>query len=253
MNISKTAINVLGKWVLCDNCLGRIWAQLLSGTSNKERGKTIRRYVAMLIDSGEKIEINEKNLYGIKLRNFKNVTEKEECYICKNFFEEKIYEFAKKVLEESKKIEFKTFLIGSIIPQYMTATEEKVWEEVDIEGVESIKSEINREIGKIVKKLTGKNFEQKNPDVTFIVDLNKGKIKTEIRSLYVFGEYKKLSRGIPQTKWVCSRCKGKGCEHCRGKGKLYPTSVQEIIENPFLKYCKSEKTRFSGAGREDID
>ncbi|MEM7821832.1 MAG: tRNA pseudouridine(54/55) synthase Pus10, partial [Candidatus Aenigmatarchaeota archaeon] len=88
---------------------------------------------------------------------------------------------------------------------------------------------------------------------TVIVDLNTDKIKTEIRSLYIFGKYKKLVRGIPQAKWVCLKCHGKGCINCKGEGKLYPTSVQEIIEKPLLKAAKSKKSRFSAHGREDID
>jgi tRNA pseudouridine synthase 10 len=40
---------------------------------------------------------------------------------------------------------------------------------------------------------------------------------------------------------------------CKGVGKLYKTSVQEIIEKPLLAATKSSKSKFSGCGREDID
>ena len=131
--------------------------------------------------------------------------------------------------------------------------EGELLEEYGIEPVEGIKDEINRELGKRLEKLMGKEVDFKSPDLTILVDLDRDSIRFQIRSLYVYGGYQKLVRGIPQSKWICSRCGGKGCELCKGRGKLYPTSVQEIIEKPLLKAAKAKASRFSGAGREDID
>lgn len=160
---------------------------------------------------------------------------------------------AKEIEEKLKEIEFNTFLIGSIVSDELLKAEEEIWARVGIEFCEPIKSEINRELGKRIEKSTGKKFEGKNPDVTVIVDLNNNRIRAEIRSLYVFGRYQKLVRGIPQSKWVCLRCSGKGCTYCKGEGKLYPTSVQEIIDKHLLKAAGSKKSKFSAHGREDID
>jgi tRNA pseudouridine synthase 10 len=254
MKIIEKAIEILKDQFVCNNCLGRIFAGLLSGYTNEQRGKIIRQFIAFLIDSGEKIEVDFSNFYRIKFRNLKIKPEKpEKCKICKNFFQEKIDEIAKKISEKVKGIEFSTFLIGSVVPSEIVRNEEKIWDKVGIEFCESIKSEINRELGKRVEKLTRKKFSSKNPDLTILVDLETETIKTQIRSLYIFGKYQKLARGIPQTKWICSRCKGKGCEYCEGKGKLYPTSVQEIIEKPLLKATQAKKSKFSAGGREDID
>lgn len=144
-------------------------------------------------------------------------------------------------------------MIGSIPPDEMLKEEDKFYERIGIDFVEPIKSEINRELGKIIEKKIGKLFSQKNPDVTVLVNLKTGKIKKEIRSLYILGKYKKLIRGIPQTKWVCTSCQGKGCMKCKGEGKLYPTSVQEIVERPLLKAARAKKSSFHASGREDID
>lgn len=254
MKIEEKAIEMMKDSFICNSCLGRAFAGLLSGYSNEQRGKIIRQYVAFSIDSGEKIDVDFSNFYGIKFRNAKIKSEKPKtCKLCKNFFLEKIDETAKDVIKKMKGIEFNTFLIGSIISDDLLKAEEELWNKIGIEHCEPIKSEINRELGKRIEKLTKKKFEAKNPDVTVIVDLNKNKIRTEIRSLYIFGKYKKLVRGIPQSKWVCLRCSGKGCTYCKGEGKLYPTSVQEIIEKPLLKATKSKKSKFSAHGREDID
>ncbi|MDI6798675.1 MAG: tRNA pseudouridine(54/55) synthase Pus10 [Candidatus Aenigmarchaeota archaeon] len=254
MEIEKRAIEILKEGYMCDNCLGRTCAGLLTGYTNRQRGKIIRQFLALSIDSGEKIEVDNSNFYGIRFRNIKIKPERpKECMVCKNFFIEKIDMIAEKIAKKLEEIEFETFLIGTVIPDSILKKEEEIWNKTGIEFTETIKSEINRELGKRVEKITKKKFEQKDPDVTVITDLNTGKIKTEIRSLYIFGKYKKLVRGIPQTKWVCHRCKGVGCSYCKGIGKLYLTSVQEIVEKPLLKAAKSKSSSFHGHGREDID
>ncbi|MFH8120016.1 MAG: tRNA pseudouridine(54/55) synthase Pus10, partial [Candidatus Aenigmatarchaeota archaeon] len=254
MKLEEKIVETLKLGFICDSCLGRICGNLLSGFSNMERGKILRSYMAFLLDSGEKIEVDMSNFFGIKFKNFRIETKKpEKCKICQNFFTEEIETWVKKIVEEVKGIEFETFLIGSIPRDEMLREEEKLFERIGIEFVESIKSEINREIGKKVEKATGKKFSSKNPDLTLIVNLKTGKIKKEIRSLFIYGEYKKFARNIPQSKWLCPKCKGKGCTSCEGTGKLYPTSIQEIIEKPFLKLTKAKKTSFHCSGREDID
>jgi tRNA pseudouridine synthase 10 len=253
MKVEEKAIEVL-KQPICNNCLGREFGSLLSGFSNEERGKIIRQFVAFLIDSGEKIDVDLSNFYGIKFRNVKIKAENlKECKLCENFFRGKIDDVAKRIVEKLKKIEFSTFQIGSIVFNELLKIEEDLWSKTGIDFVEPIKSEINRELGKRIEKLTKKTFGLKNPDVLVVVDLNNDKIRVEIRSLYVFGKYQKLVRGIPQAKWVCLRCNGKGCTHCKGVGKLYKTSIQEIIEKPLLEATKSKKSKISASGREDVD
>jgi tRNA pseudouridine synthase 10 len=248
----------LKKEFVCDSCLGRQFAELLSGMTNAERGKILRSYVAMLIDSGEKVDVDTSNFYGMKFRNAKIKPKKpKKCKICKNFFldngKSKIDKLAERVAKKLEGIEFKNFLIGTVPSDEMLRSEERIWKKFGIEFVEPIKSEINRELGKRVERLVKKKFKLENSDVTILVNLNRDSIMLHLRSIYVAGGYKKLVRGIPQTKWVCSECKGKGCKSCKGIGKLYKTSVQEQIEKPMIKAGKAKKTKFHGAGREDVD
>jgi tRNA pseudouridine synthase 10 len=253
MKLEEKAVEAL-KEPICNNCLGRIVAGLLSGFSNEERGKIIRSYVAFLLDSGEKIDVYLNNFYGFKFRNLKVTLQKpEKCKICKNFFREKLEEKANEILKKVDEIEFATFQIGTIPSNEMSNAEEKLINEIGADYSEPIKTEINREIGKIIERKSKKIFSAKNPDITIILNLQNNLIRTQIRSLYVFGKYQKLKRGIPQTKWICHNCNGKGCIVCKGTGKLYKTSVQEEIEKSFLKAVDTRKSKFHGAGREDID
>lgn len=233
MKIEETVKEILKKTV-CNHCLGRQFGQIGTGLTNDKRGI---KYRSLANKSNPKIILEEP----------------EKCYLCENFFRDKINNAARTCVKKLKGIEFETFLVGSIIPNELKRREEELWERIGIENVEPLKSEINREVGKRIEKLTKKKFNRENPDVVILFDMEKLSPKLEIRSVFVYGEYQKLVRGIPQTKWICQNCGGKGCVECKGEGKLYKTSVQEEIEKPFLKFAKSKKSDFHGAGREDID
>ena len=252
MELYKKFIEILRNPV-CDNCLGRTCGSLLSGYSNDQRGKMIRSYVALALDSGEKIEIDSSNFHGFKFRNYKPKTGKKECYICKNFFEEKIESVVKEIVKKTSKFEFNDFLIGSIPTNEMLKHEEKIWEEIGAENIELMKAEINREVGKRVEKEIKKSFNSDNPDIIVLIDLKKDEITLRVNSLFVAGGYKKFVRGIPQTRWICLDCHGKGCVKCKGEGKMYKTSVHEIIGKPLCKASDGKDHAFHGSGREDID
>ena len=78
-------------------------------------------------------------------------------------------------------------------------------------------------------------------------------IRIQINPIFIEGRYRKLIRGIPQTKWPCRKCKGKGCEECNFTGKQYPESVEELLSETVIKHAKGTGAKFHGAGREDID
>lgn len=71
--------------------------------------------------------------------------------------------------------------------------------------------------------------------------------------VFVEGRYRKLTRDLPQTKFYCPTCKGKGCEACEGFGKLTRDSVQELIAWVAMPRFKARRNKFHGAGREDMD
>jgi tRNA pseudouridine synthase 10 len=252
MNVLEAALKLMKKGYICDYCLGRAFGNLLSGKSNKERGEAIRQVLAMVFDSGKNLDIDLSNFLGINFRNRKVEVEKKMCYFCNDTFE-KIEEIANKIIERLKEYEFDTFLIGTKLFSELLQKEEEMIEEVGAEYYESLKSTFNREIGKIIERKTGKKVNKDNPDITILVDLERNTISLQVKSLFVYGEYQKLSRSIPQATWYCPYCRGKGCEKCKGTGLLYPSSVQMIIEKPLLKATKGKKSRIHSLGREDID
>jgi tRNA pseudouridine synthase 10 len=206
--------------------------------SNEERGKVLRYYLAMLIDSGEKIDVDNSNFYGINFHSKKIETKKpKKCSICSDLFKE-IKKKVKPIINKLKKYDYETFLVGCRLTPELEKKEQELWEKVGIEWCESIKNGINREIGIEIERTTKKEMDRKSPDIIITVDLNTDDVKLDVRSIYVYGRYQKLVRNMPQTKW---------------KKKIFKTSVQEIIEKPFLRQVESTKTSFHGSGREDIN
>ena len=231
-------IEILKGNYVCDRCLGRSFGQLITGMSNEERGKILRYYVAMLIDSGEKIDVDNSNFYGINFHSTKIETKKpKECFVCSGLFKE-IKKKANLAIKKLKKYDYDTFLVGCRLTPELINKEQELWERVGIEWCESIKNEINRELGIEIEKLTGKKMDRKSPDIIATFDLNKDDIELSVHPIYVYGKYQKLVRDMPQTKW---------------RRKIFKTSVQEIIEKPFLKQTKSINSSFHGSGREDIN
>jgi tRNA pseudouridine synthase 10 len=107
---------------------------------------------------------------------------------------------------------------------------------VGIDFCESIRSELNRELGKIIERLTKKTVDEEKPEVTVILNLEKDRIDITARSLFIRGLYKKLVRGIPQTKW-----------------DMYKETVEDIIAAPLMIVTKGEAHAMHASGREDID
>ncbi|MFA5771624.1 MAG: tRNA pseudouridine(54/55) synthase Pus10 [Thermoplasmata archaeon] len=185
-----------------------------------------------------------------------------ECYLCGNLFME-IDKFTKLVLEKLDNYEYATFLIGLKTDDDLKERTRQLWDTLfqgcmydsdrDNPILEEIRSGIKRQIGKEIEKKTNKTVDFNNPDITAVVDARYDIVELQISPIYIYGRYLKLVRDIPQTKWDCRVCRGKGCERCNGTGKMYPTSVEELIGEKILSLTKGKGTAFHGMGREDID
>ncbi len=238
MNILEKASKLLTK-PLCDHCLGRQFGQLLSGYTNVERGKMIRSMVAMSIDEeNTKTDIDLSNFSELKFHNLEvDNCKRKKCYVCDDTFE-KSDAMAENVVKLAKNYEFKTFLVGTKLSFDLLEKEEEIWELAGIDYCEPIKSEINREIGKKIEIRSKTKFNPKLPDVNFIIDFNTNAVQIISNPLFIYGEYQKLKRGIPQTKWPTG---------------AYKTSVEQIIAKPYMKTTKGINQKLHGQGREDID
>ncbi|MEA2055427.1 MAG: tRNA pseudouridine(54/55) synthase Pus10, partial [Candidatus Thermoplasmatota archaeon] len=187
-----------------------------------------------------------KNLGAAKETNV------SECQLCEGICGE-ISHFVDLVLTELEGYEFETFLIGSKIDEDVLKREEEIFEFAKSEYVESIKNEVNREMGKILEPKLSKEVNFENPTIMAVIDTAFDTVHLQIASLFIYGRYNKYSREIPQTKWFCRICRGKGCKKCNYTGQMYSTSVEQLVAEKFLKATKGKDESFHGCGREDID
>ncbi|MHA1409648.1 MAG: tRNA pseudouridine(54/55) synthase Pus10 [Candidatus Odinarchaeia archaeon] len=266
--LSKT-LEMLDTYSLCTNCLGRLFGMLGTGLSNKERGEAL--IITLLIKADEKIKNNKIEEGGKILQALFNICnfpqiellaersgikiEKrgEQCYICDDIFL-KLEEEVEDSIRALQDYEFNKYLVGTKIDSEIIEREDNFRAKFKLGWGESIKSELNREIGKIIdQKITNIEVDFKNPHIVIEYSIPKFTYEIKVNPIFLYGRYRKLIRGIPQTKWFCKSCMGKGCEKCNYKGKMYETSIEEIISKPVLEELKGEETKFHGAGREDID
>ncbi len=199
-------------------CAGRIYGRLGTGIDNPTRGAII------------------KFIFGLLWKDEIQFQDEESCILCHGIFN-KLAVYRDMILDLSGGYEFRTFLVGSRFDQEtMQAEEERLNENYS----ESIKKEFNRELGKLLSASTGKEFEKNDPDIAFHVDTRYDSLKIQVKSLFVYGVYRKYRRDIPQTRWIY-------------RGPEKSDSLEEIIGKKISELTGCTNYFLHGAGREDVD
>jgi tRNA pseudouridine synthase 10 len=269
MNVLDKALLMLEKHPLCDHCLGRQFAMLGHGMENNERGKSIKivlifnAQTSVLSKDKEGVRVlkilaangfseTAKEILKKTKKRIQNQNLPRKCFLCDDKFES-IIDFVEKALVLLEGYEYSSFLVGIELPLAVAEREDEFRAEFEVDYGENIRNEFGRVIGKEIEEHNGKNVEFKKPEIVVLVNPFLNKVRLQINPLFIAGRYKKLVRGIPQSKWFCSNCRGKGCKKCNWTGKMYPESVEEIVEKPFLDVTEGTKGFFHASGREDID
>jgi len=265
--ILEEAASLLKEVPLCDHCLGRQFAMLGHGLSNLDRGRAIKTLLVamghMLLkegnDEGAEIlrvlvqngfsEVARTTLTSIGIEVEEGA---EECYLCEGTFA-KLDKLVGRCLKKLSEYEYESFLIGIHAPPSVEDREDELRAKHHLPWGESIRNEFSREIGKRIQAATEKTVDLKRPDILVKVNPFAEEASLQVNSLYIAGRYRKLIRGIPQSRWLCSQCQGRGCERCGGTGKLYQESVEELIGDPVMMAADGTDFTLHAAGREDID
>ncbi|MEF8812565.1 MAG: tRNA pseudouridine(54/55) synthase Pus10 [Halovenus sp.] len=240
MDVLDTAGRAVATGPLCDACLGRLVADRSFGLENHERGRALRVSLALSKDDP--------------------FDPPEDCWVCEG--ECRRYDWwAKQAATAVRGYEFDTYQIGSQVPPLFEENDRLLREDVglDPEAGELLKSEFNREVGKRFGDRAGGEVDFGRPDVLVVCDLATDSVDVQVNSAFVYGRYRKLERGIPQTEWPCRDCNGTGlvhgeqCDTCGGDGYLYTESVEELTAPVVRDAMAGESATFHGAGREDVD
>lgn len=273
--IFDKVLEIYQKYYICVHCLGRMFSLLGTCTTNYERGNSLllsitmenhRKYLSRNEDLQKKAIANLKTLAenahfnpaqqvlnNEGLEHVKNKSNKI-CFLCNNIFLN-IKNYINKVKLKVEEIEFSSFLVGSKPQSNIINQEDNFKTEFGLLEAESFKSHFNRVVGKELLSCFKRTPEFNHPDVLIIYsfDFESFSVELILKSLFIYGKYNKLIRGIPQTHWFCGKCRGTGCKFCNYTGKQYQISVEDLISPVFNKESKSSDSKFHGAGREDID
>ncbi len=261
MDVLEKAFELLSKYPLCDHCLGRQFAQLGYSMENNVRGAALK--VSLTMQANDLVT-TEKDVEGVKQLKVLatagfSVTAKEtlkhlkkrippqvaeaKCHLCEGKFE-LVDNLVGKAQIELESYEFTTYLVGIELPTIVEEREDEFKAAFNIAQGESIRHEFGRVFGKALGKATSKEAEYLKPDVVIVINPFLEKVRVQVNPLFVAGRYRKLVRDIPQSKWFCSSCRGKGCDKCGGTGKLYPESVEELSSKPLLERHRRRRVFF---------
>ena len=216
MSIDK-AMAILRKYPLCDHCLGRLFARLGFGLSNYERGRAIKDYLLMrihekIINEGLSDELlNDLKALAISghepsislLKSMGMDVSPVPCYVCGNAIFNRLDEWANKIISAmaSLRAEFRTFRLGTRVPSDVLRRELEITTEFGITSAESIKRELNRELGKRVSSTLGIPFSREEPDVEVVLDVSTGAVTIQIMPLYILTRYRRERRLTGKVKW----------------------------------------------------
>jgi len=218
--IVPIANKITKKYNLCNHCLGRLFSKQLHLSSNKLLGKKLNQ----------------------------NSTEK--CYVCKNLFEH-LNHFLKLMLDKSADYSFKTFSIGVMIKPSIVDRDDFIRSEYKLKGIDSIKTDITKEIGKLYSKKTKKIIDHLDPDVTFTMNFKDELCELRSKSITLSGRYLKSERGFSQKQKPCDNCSGKGCRVCDFHGIAEYDSVEGVISKLVFQKFGGTTAKFTWIGGED--
>lgn len=219
--IISIANKITRKYNLCDYCLGRLFSKQLHLSSNK--------------------------LLGKKLNNPDSI---ERCYICKNLFDN-LDHFLKLMLDASSNYTFSTFSIGLMIKPSIVDRDDSVRSEFKLRGIDSIKADVTKELGKLYSRKTKKIISQLDPEITFTLNLKDELCQLRSKSITISGRYVKSKRGFPQKQKSCENCSGKGCRICDFHGITEFESVEGVISKLIFKKFGGTTAKFTWIGGED--
>ena len=220
--IIPIANQVIKKYNLCDNCLGRLFSKKLYLSSNK--------------------------LLGRKLK--KNLNSKQKCYICKNLFDH-LDIYLKLMNEKSHDYSFSSFSVGALIKPSIIERDDHIRSKYKLRGIDSIKTDITKELGKSFSKKSKKKIEHLDPEITFTLNLKDELCQLRSKSVTFSGRYVKDLRGLAQKQKPCSNCSGKGCRICNFHGISEFNSVEGLISKFFFEKLGGTIARFTWIGGED--
>lgn len=254
--IINRAEEILSEYPLCDHCLGRLFARIGIGISNYERGLVLKTLLSLKLQEDysqgkldrEKVALLAMHTGPPLTRLFEKLygerVNAQRCYICGNMLSKDLFEkIARESCSKIHEYNPRSFVIGVSMDKEIIDRELEILVKYGIDTSESIKRELKREIGKIVKEICSITPDFSRPDVVVHVSVErdfKYSIAVHPSPLYISLRVWKIGRRIPR--------------YPRGtvdnKGSL---SIMGILREIFKESFMAEDVRVKTGGFESHD
>jgi tRNA pseudouridine synthase 10 len=167
--ILNTAKRIVKLGPICDSCLGRQFAMLSTGLTNIKRGHAIKTVLAMQASSQNDRELLEDlapSSESARLSLGRKGEEDERCWVCLGEMRrENLDVWAERAAAALEGREYSTFLVGTRMSGLLAENEELLLSDGGSGSAEPFKSELNREVGKLIAARTGRKTDFEHPDV----------------------------------------------------------------------------------------
>jgi tRNA pseudouridine synthase 10 len=221
----------------CNHCLGRVAGVRIAGDPLDQVGERVR---AQALERDPELKMND----GIDC-----------CPFCEDLFLE-LDLIVNRISAAVDGVEFSKAQLGIHFAKDHVAAEEVLRSTIAATGSRPLKATLSDAIQSAVsEKLSGMIWVKERPEVMLLFDTLTLGVNADVRAVFLYGRYRKIARGIPQTRWPCRACRGRdgGCESCNGTGQQYPHSIQSLTCEPMVESTGAISDAFHGMGREDID
>lgn len=221
--IIPIANQIIRDYDLCDSCLGRLFSKQLHLSSNKLLGKKL------------KMSVRQSS---------------KKCFICKNLLDNLI-PYLKLMLDASSKYDFSSMIVGALIKPSVIDRDDYIRSKYKLRGIDSVKTDITKELGKQFIKKTKKTIDFLNPDLTFTINFKDESCQLRSKPILLHGRYTKSERGLPQKQKSCVNCSGKGCRCCDFHGISEYDSIEGKLSKFLFDKFGGTTAKFTWVGGED--
>jgi len=221
--IIPIANQIIRNYELCDSCLGRLFSKQLHLSSNKLLGKKL------------KMSVRQSS---------------KKCFICKNLLDN-LTPYLKLMLDASSKYDFSSMIVGALIKPSVIDRDDYIRSKYKLRWIDSVKTDITKELGKQFTKKTKKTIDFLNPDLTFTINFKDESCQLRSKPILLHGRYTKSERGLPQKQKSCVNCSGKGCRSCNFHGISEYDSVEGKLSEFLFDKFGGTTAKFTWVGGED--
>jgi tRNA pseudouridine synthase 10 len=174
----------------------------------------------------------------------------KKCFICKNLLDN-LTPYLKLMLDASSKYNFSSMIVGALIKPSVIDRDDYIRSKYKLRGIDSVKTDITKELGKQFTKKTKKIIDFLNPDLTFTINFKDESCQLRSKPILLHGRYTKSERGLPQKQKPCVNCSGKGCRCCNFHGISEYDSVEGKLSEFLFDKFGGTTAKFTWVGGED--